>query len=702
MRRRPTTRIQRERDLPTAAARFPSRLAAQGRLRAAPAGAPARGRTRLRLAALALCGTALAALAFASGINPTPARAQETAQRQGILDSIKDLFNPQRVADREAPASDPTPYEVKIEVPGAGYSLRSSIEGMSNLEALKLRPPSGAAGLVRRAQADFDRITVALYSAGYYAGTIRILVAGKPPDAPDIFTTVEAARKRGPVQVAVTVNPGPLFNFGTIALIDARTRGPLQNAPSLRSLGLEPGTPALADNVVRAEARLVDVWRARSYPFARIVNKDVVADHKTQKLNVTLTLDTGPYATFGTFSVTGADFLPPRFIEDRVWIAPGTPYSPDLLNRLRRRLLEIPAIASVRIHEGDKLDAQGRLPVTIEVSPREPYYVGFSATYSTTEGSAINGYWGARNLFGGAETLRLDASASWFGTKPEAVPDADPFGYKLAATFTKPGIITAQEDLVAEAAVLREVTNAYVQEGGTLLAGIRHNFSDRLSVQVGVDLATGTVEDTQGTHDASVVGVPVELKWDTTNDLLNPSEGFRLSAKLEPFAKLGDAGAGPFLAQGSFSTYYGIDQDNRYILAGRVAGGSLMGVDDIYDVPAMRRFFVGGGGSVRGYDYQAISPRDENDDIIGGLSFFEASAELRIRVTDTIGVVPFMDMGSAFASETPDFSGIKYAAGLGLRYFTAVGPLRLDVAFPLNKEPGDSAYGVYVSLGQSF
>lgn len=503
-----------------------------------------------------------------------------------------------------------------------------------------------------------------------------------------------------PVRVEVTT--GPQFTFGTIAILDARTRRPLEGSPSPAALWIAPGEPALADNVVRAEARLVDHWRDQGYPFAKVVSKDVVADHKTQKLNVTLSVDTGPRATFGTFTVSGADFLTPGFIEDRIMIPPGTPYSPERLNRLRRRLLEYQAIASVRIREGERLDAQGRLPVFIEVAPREPRYVGFSATYSNTEGSAANVYWGHRNLWGGAETLRIDGQVSWFGTQPEAVPSADPFGYKLAASFTKPGIITAQEDLVAQAAVLREVTNAYVREGATFLAGVRHNVDDQLSVQLGADLETGTVEDANGKGPADVIGVPADLKWDTTDSPLDPASGFRLSATLEPFAKLGAADAGPVLAQGTFSTYYGLDEERRYILAGRVGAGSIFGVSDLYDVPAQRRFYVGGGGSVRGYDYQSISPRNADGDIVGGLSYVEASAELRIKVTETIGVVPFFDMGAAYATDTPDFSGLKYSAGIGLRYYTAVGPLRLDVAFPLNPEPDDAGYGIYVSLGQAF
>ncbi|WP_428029738.1 autotransporter assembly complex protein TamA [Ancylobacter sp.] len=640
----------------------------------------------------------------------TPAAAQlfggnqddtaEDGTRGGFFGPIVNLFSP-KPTNAGPPAPDATPYTVALKVTGGDRALTERVEGASTLERLSDRPPSGAAGLVRRAVADQRDINAALYSAGYYGGVIRIRIAGSPPDAPDIFERVESARRSGPVPVAVQVEAGPLFQFGRITVLDAATRRPLADAPSLERLRLVPGEPALATSIVRAEGMLVDHWRRMAHPFARIADKEVVADHVAKTVDVTFLVAPGPVATFGRFSVVGADFLTPGFIEERIEIPPGTPYSPDTLDRLRRRLLEYEAIASVRIREADKLDADGSLPITLEVSARKPRYVGFSATYSSTEGSALNGYWGHRNLFGGGETLRLDAQASWFGEKSEAVPNADPFGYKFAATFVKPGIYTAREDLVAEAAILREVTNAYVREAVTLLVGIRHRFSDDLKLQVSLDIEESRVEDSTGTNDYGILGIPFELTYDNTDSKLDPSRGWRVSATVEPFAYLGDAGAGPTLFNGSASTYYAFDEGKRFILAGRVAAGSIIGAG-LYDVPPQRRFYVGGGGSLRGYDYQSASPRNEDGIIIGGRSFFEASVEARVRVTDTIGIVPFFDMGSAFASEWPDFDGMKYSAGVGLRYYTAIGPLRVDLAFPLNPGPEDGDFGIYVSLGQAF
>ncbi|MDQ0513364.1 autotransporter assembly complex protein TamA [Ancylobacter amanitiformis] len=631
----------------------------------------------------------------------SPAGEPQQVEQPSLLNSIVSLFNPQRLAQAGPQAPDATPYTVEIVVKGGDRDLRNAVEAASDLETLKNRPPSGAAGLVRRALADQGTIISTLYASGFYAGIVRLRIAGNAPDAPNIFEIVDAARARGPVPVRVEIDPGPLFHFGKIAILDAATRRPLTDTPTLARLRLMPGEPALASSVVRAEGMLVDNLRRVGHPFARVTDKDVVADHATKLLDVSFQVAPGPAATFGKFTVKGADFLTPGFIEQRIEIAPGTPYSPEALTRLRRRLLGYESIASVRIHEADTLAPDGSLPITLEIEPRKPRYVGFGATYSSTDGSAVNVFWGHRNLFGGGETLRLDAQTSWFGEKSEAVPDADPFGYKVSASFMKPGILTVQDDLVAQAAVLREVTNAYVREAVTLIAGVRHRYSDQLSLQVSLDLEQSHVQDADGTGDYGIVGIPFDLKYDTTDNELDPTKGVRFAGTLEPFAYLGDAGSGPTLFKGAFSTYHAFDDESRFILAGRVAAGSVFGAS-LYDIPPQRRFYVGGGGSLRGYDYQSASPRNAEGILIGGRSFFEASLEGRIRVTDTIGIVPFFDMGSAFASEWPDFDMMKYSAGIGLRYYTAIGPLRLDLAFPLNPGPDDGTFGLYVSLGQAF
>ncbi len=632
-------------------------------------------------------------------IAPPAARAQDSGIFNAqFFDKAMAWFNPDKAKTDGAPA-DAVPYAVTIDVTGDS-AARAAVTDASNLDRLKTTAPSGAAGLVRRALADRERIVAALYSDGYYGGRISITVAGVAADAPTVFDTVERARRSGPVPVVVKVDTGPLFNFGTIRVLDPAGR-PLAGAPSYSQMRVIPGQPAKATAVTGAERVIVSALRDQAHPFAKVDGKEVVADHAAHTLDVTFRVNPGPVATFGPFTVSGTKGLDSKFVTDRIDIRPGEPYSPQRLADLRKRLAGYEIIGSVRFREAERLNAQGQLPIEVEVGEREPRYVGFGAKYSNTDGSSANAFWGHRNLFGGGETLRLDAQVTWYSEGSDAVPTADPFGYKVSASFSKPGIFTANEDLVAEAAALREVTNAYVREGVTFLGGVRHRFNDDWNGQVGVDLEQSTVQDTYGTTDPFIAGVPVSVTGDTTDNALDATRGYKFSATVEPFAAFGDSGAGTVMVKGSLSAYHAFDEDKRWILAGKVAAGSLIG-PQLLDVPAQRRFYVGGGGSLRGFDYQTASPRNAQGIVIGGLSFFTASTELRFKLTDTIGIVPFFDMGAAFASEMPDFSAMYYSAGIGLRYYTAVGPVRLDFAVPLNPVSGDSKYGVYLSLGQAF
>jgi len=622
---------------------------------------------------------------------------EAAAGDRSLLDRLSGLFSPSR--PQEPPAPDAVAYALDIRIAG-NDDVESAVEEASNLERLKKSAPSGAAGLIQRALADEERITAALYGEAHYAGTVSIRVAGVAPRDPQAFAAVEAARRSGPVPVEVEVDTGPAFTFGTIRVVDAAGRD-LTADLDLDDVDLESGEEARAGRIASGERVILDALRNQGYALARIVDKDVVADHATHKLDVSYAVEPGAPARFGSFTVSGTSGLRPEFIAERIDIRPGEPYSAERLARVRKRLSEYEAVGAVRFREADALAPDGTLPIHVEVSERDPRYIGFGTLYSTTEGLSANTFWGHRNLFGGGETLRLDAQVSWFGEDIEAVPDADPFGYKLAARFTKPGIYTPAEDLVAEAAILREVTNAYVRDAATFLGGVRHRFSDQLSVQVGLDLEQSEVEDTDGYRDDTIVGAPVSLAYDTTDSLLDPSRGVRLNAKVEPFAHLGQSGAGPVLLDASISTYRALDEDNRYILAAKLSSGAILG-SDLLDIPPQRRFYVGGGGSLRGFDYQSASPRNADGDIIGGRSYFAASLEARVKLTDTIGIAPFFDMGSAFSSEVPDFGDMRYAAGLGFRYYTGIGPVRLDVAFPLNPGPDDSDYGIYVSVGQAF
>ncbi len=399
-------------------------------------------------------------------------------------------------------------------------------------------------------------------------------------------------------------------------------------------------------------------------------------------------------------------------IRSFIYSEPGDPYSPRAEADIRRSLARIDALGSVRIREGEVLDAQGNLPLFVELSERERNLVGVSARYSTFDGPGVRAYYANRNLFGGGETFRVDADIYYLGLgfdpfaaqRKLAGIDTTGLGGRLSATFVKPAIDGGRNDLLANLFVTREVQQSYFVDaaGGSL--ALRHRFSDTFSAQVGLDAQFGRSRDALGTVDYRLIGVPVSLTYDSTDSLLDPTEGFRVIASAAPYPSFLGSDPGIFVAKATGSAYYALDDEAGIVLAGRIGFGSVSGAS-LTEIPDNFRFFAGGGGSVRGYAFRTLSPLGPFNLPVGGRSLLETSLEARIKVTDTIGVVPFFDAGTAFASSLPDFDErIRKSVGLGLRYYTGIGPIRADLAFPLDPIRGTKEFPValYLSLGQAF
>lgn len=616
-------------------------------------------------------------------------------------------------ADAPAPPSmEALSYSLEYSISGGSSDLEQVLKDASTLQSLQADPPPDAAALVSRAEADLPRLIDALWGAGYYNARVSINVAGVPLalQAPRTDAAVRVAsgyRARALVPVQIVADPGPQFVLRNVSIRDARTGGsftPAELPP--RIVKIQPGDPARSADILAAEARIVDHFRAQSRPFAKVPDREPVVYHPSQVMDITLGVDPGPRAGIGAIAVQGTENVDPAVVRSFIYTEPGDPYSPAMLASMRRSIAQIEALSSVRIREGETLDAYGNLPLFVEVTERQPRIIGASIQYSTTDGPALRAYWAHRNLFGGAERLRLEGNLFYLtedGGQPnrEDDPRWEDLGGRLRASFLKPALGGSRNDLLAEALVERDRTEGYTSRLVNGTAGIRHRFSETFSIQGGVEYERGQTTDVLGQIDYQLVGLPVSLSYDSTDNALNPTEGVRLLASVTPYPEFLGSSVPITVARGTASAYYSLDDEARYVLAGRLGLGSIVGAD-LEEIPANRRFFAGGGGSVRGFGYRTLGPTFLGEPI-GGRSLLEASVEARIKVTDTIGIVPFVDAGTAFASSYPDFDErVRFSAGLGLRYYTGIGPIRLDVAVPLNRQRGDDTFGIYVGIGQAF
>lgn len=581
---------------------------------------------------------------------------------------------------------DPTPYTIDFEFNGGTRSQQRSIRGASNLYALRREPPSGVVGLLARARADVGRITAALYREALYSGEVTIFVDGRPLQSFSPFDTLGAS----PVPVRVVVTPGEPFTFGTVEA------SPLPPGETLRDTGLITGRAASSDAIVAAETAIGNGWRRLGHPLAAVTQRDIIANHATRTLDVSLDVEPGPAADFGRVEISGTTKVNPRLVERRAGIDPGDLYSSDVTARAERRLRDLGVFESVRVITGDSLDPDGTVPITIEVSERKPRVFGFGVNYDNIDGFGANAYWMHRNLFGGAEQLRFDASIS------QNLADAfDEPDYRLAGTFKKPAVIGAMTDFTFGLETYRQTTDAYQVTASAVEAGLTQEFSNTLSGGLIVDLEKAEVNDAVQLENGYLIATLTgTLDWDRRDNRLNPTRGFRNFFTAAPAYNFDQDE--PFATfQNDFSIYQAIDPDRRFVLAGRVQGGVIT-VDDIRSVAPYRRLYAGGPSTVRGYAFQSLGPRNSKGEIIGGKSLFAATAELRYRVNPSIGLAAFVDAGNAFADYTPEFDELKVGVGAGVRYLTPVGPLRVDLAFPLEPNKDDSWVALYVGLGQSF
>jgi translocation and assembly module TamA len=580
---------------------------------------------------------------------------------------------------------DPLRYSVTIGVADADKDLQEKLEAASALKGDEERPVAGSLGLMTKARSDREQLVAALYANAYYEGVVDITIAGKsldelPPDAE--FTGQQ------PVPVVITVQSGPKFTLG-----DIRLEG---DAAGLMSAdyGLIAGGDASSGAVLKAEARIVRALKEEGRPLANVTGREIVADHATSTLDVTLTVAAGPVAGYGETTVEGTEGVDRDFTAYMTGLKPGRQYSPKEMDQARDRLLGMEVFNSVTLKEADQLDGAGNIPIGVQVSERKFRYFGLGGTLSNTEGLGIEGYWGHRNLFGRAEKLRIDGSVSGIGSN-----DLAQLNYNAGIMFEKPGVIGPASKFFANLKTVYEHPDAYDRFSTKGAVGVSYELTAKQTVSAEVALDYSRITDSFGKHSYLIASIPLQYVFDNRDNKLNPTKGFRALAYVEPsYDLLNGATFVKLKAEGS--AYQALDDAGKFVAAGRVAAGSIVGAD-LQDVPADRRFYAGGGGSVRGYAYQGIGPKAAGQPI-GGLSFFETSVEMRYQVTDTIGIVPFVDAGTVSEKQFPDFADLKVGAGVGLRYITPFGPLRVDAAVPLNREPGDPRFGVYAGIGQAF
>ncbi|MBB4633575.1 autotransporter assembly complex protein TamA [Sphingosinicella soli] len=604
-----------------------------------------------------------------------------------IEDEWKDLFAEDAAEDDVALDAQDAPVDLRYEFELGPISRLKSADAFKSLSALyaergKVVP--SLAELQRRARTDSELLARLLRAEGYYD--------------PEIVIEVDPTARDGLLLVTATVDTGPRYALGDIQItVDNEADRALVE----QKLALEEKQPLVADDINGAFDRLRLGLGESGFPFADVENPDIVVDHDTRTASYALNVKLGDNSRFGQIQVDGDPLFSAKHLGRLARFKPGDVYDTREIEDLRRALIAtgLVSTASITPRRGEA-QADGTVPVDLIVTltPAPQRTLAGQLGYSTTDGFRIEASWQHRNLVRpqGQVTFR-----GVLGTEEQRLSaDLRRSNWKQRDRTLAARVEASVEDRDAYyartlglGAFIERETNLIWQKAWT------YRFGAELQASEERDRSLKIAPGFAPLRTFIIAAAPVQIAYDGTDDLLDPKRGFRLGGWASPEASFQDGFFGYTRAQIDGSAYLPMMDDNL-IFAGRARIGTIFGATRARIAPS-RRFYSGGGGSVRGYGYQDVGPQDDEGDPLGGRSLMEFSLEARYRFGN-IGVVPFIDAGQIDTRPYPRFRDLQFGAGIGVRYYTNFGPVRIDVATPLNRQQGDSRVAVYVSIGQAF
>lgn len=566
-------------------------------------------------------------------------------------------------------------------------------KSLSTIE--ELDDDDNAARLAAQARADEDLLNRMLRVYGYYDALVFRSVAGVDEGA-------ELAEGQRPT-VRFDIVPGPQYRFGAIDL-GSLAAAVADYAMLREAFEVQTGDPLLADKIVEERYDLDTALGESGYPFAAIREPDLLVDHARQEGDLTMPVTPGGKYRFGAVTSNMPRFLSGKHLADIARFAPGDIYQRSLELDLRRAILATGLVSSVTLTPVETAPSAngepGTVDVAVEMTPAKLRTIAGRIGYGTGEGFKVEGMWEHRNLFPPEGMLRVRGI---LGTSEQLA----------GVTFRKNNFTGRDKILTIDAFASTIDYGPYDSRTASLVGTFERVsnilFQKEFSWSAGLEL----VATAERARDAAgnlgprqtffIAALPLFAQLDSSDDLLDPTKGFRVGVRASPEVSRSNDMESFYLRGEVEGTYY-LQASDNVVLAARAKFASIPGAP-VSAIAPSRRLYAGGGGSVRGYDYKGIGPHNDQGDPTGGRSLTELSFEARIRTGmfgGALGIVPFVDAGTVGEDPTPGFDQIKIGAGIGARYHTSFGPLRIDLAVPLNPGPNDPKFGVYVGLGQSF
>lgn len=600
------------------------------------------------------------------------------------------------------------------EFDAAADALKEKMEAASTLLQLRKEAPDSLLALERRARLDKESAEQLLHAQGYYEGTADFHIDTSGKKAQVVLRLVPGPRYvLG--RAIVRYEPEPFvpeaFRNGTRraqysglqGLLGREAREPVSPPRFPRHLRLEPGKPVTAEEMLEAVDRVGRYLRRQGYPIAKTADSRYTLDRESRTINAEIVIDPGPPALMGEVRLVSASEVAEAYLrrlaywrpDDERWNSRRVGNYGDRLRGLGlfNSVTLKPALDEWRRQSGPGKVAPLPLDLSVEDAPFRS--LGAEARYDTDTGFGVEAEWEHRNILGNGESLRLNLPVT---TEKQG----------LVARFEKPAFLRSGQSLDAQASALHEDTDAYERRGLAGYAYLNRRVNRYWRVGVGAGGDGGQIaEDGQGMRLYSVIGPRFTVRRDSRDNKVSPRDGTLGKILVSPVAGYYDKTFTALTGEAEWMGYYAPfhtrrgKPDDRLVLAARLAAGMMAGVP-LHAMPASMRYYAGGAGSVRGYSYQSLGPRNSKGDPLGGRSYQLVNLEARFKITDDVGLVPFLDGGMAYREQYPTLDDMHWGTGIGLRYYTPVGPLRLDVATPLNPVDGDPPVQFYISIGQSF
>jgi translocation and assembly module TamA len=596
-------------------------------------------------------------------------------------------------------AADIVAYRIE-RAPTGNEAIDATLAASSELDSLRASAPVSPFGLIARARSDRDRLKAVLESFGYYQSRVQIAINGAALDDPRLGEQLFALPSDRVALVAVGFELGALYHLRHVDIDGAVPQA------ARSAFGLAEGDAAAAAAVLAAGARLLTSLQEQGYAFAKVDPPVAYEDAVDPVLDVSFHVVAGVPVKVGDIHIMGLQRVHERLVRARLLLHTGDAYRPSEVERARRDLLGLEVFAAISVEVGADVDTTGGVPITFVMRERARHAVSFNTAYSSDLGGSLGAAWTDRDVLGGAQQLSFAGALTNLGGSATTA-----LGYNTGVKYLMPDFGRRDQSLQLAIGAVQQDLQAYDQTAVTTGITLNRKLSRDWSASAGVSTADERIVQNGQTYNYTLLALPLSVSYDSTHlgsPLDDPRHGMRNSVSITPTLSIGPKDATFTVNQLRLAGYVDVspllrEDPGRSVLALRALAGVAQGAGE-YSLPPDQRFYGGGSGTIRGYPYQSVSPSYFPDgNAVGGTAILAGTVELRQRIGAQFGAAAFVDVGQVGDGLIPLPKVFFIGLGVGLRYYTPIGPIRLDVALPTRHySEDDTPFQLYIGLGQAF